>query len=116
MPGFDGTGPWGGGPMTGGGRGYCAAPLRGRPRYGLGGGFGRSRGWRHRFWATGVPGWAWPAARYAQWRGPYTYSSVTPEEELKIMQEEAQYLETELQQIRRDMEELKKEKPEKKSQ
>jgi hypothetical protein len=28
MPGFDGTGPRGMGPMTGGGRGFCATPLR----------------------------------------------------------------------------------------
>jgi len=28
MPGFDGTGPMGMGPMTGGGRGFCAIPLR----------------------------------------------------------------------------------------
>ena len=27
MPGFDGTGPRGMGPMTGGARGYCAVPL-----------------------------------------------------------------------------------------
>jgi len=27
MPGFDGTGPHGMGPMTGGARGYCAVPL-----------------------------------------------------------------------------------------
>ena len=27
MPGFDGTGPRGMGPMTGGSRGYCAVPL-----------------------------------------------------------------------------------------
>ncbi len=27
MPNFDGTGPRGKGPMTGGGRGYCAIPL-----------------------------------------------------------------------------------------
>jgi hypothetical protein len=27
MPGFDGTGPRGKGPMTGGGRGYCVVPL-----------------------------------------------------------------------------------------
>jgi hypothetical protein len=27
MPGFDGTGPTGMGPMTGGGRGFCARPL-----------------------------------------------------------------------------------------
>lgn len=29
MPGFDGTGPMGQGPMTGGGRGFCAVPNRG---------------------------------------------------------------------------------------
>ena len=40
MPGFDGTGPRGLGPMTGGGRGFCAVPLpqtwpayRGRAAY-----------------------------------------------------------------------------------
>ena len=27
MPGFDGTGPRGMGPMTGGGRGFCSIPL-----------------------------------------------------------------------------------------
>jgi len=32
MPGFDGTGPKGGGPMTGRGSGYCATPTPdGRP-------------------------------------------------------------------------------------
>lgn len=30
MPGFDGTGPRGMGPMTGRGRGYCAVPLSAR--------------------------------------------------------------------------------------
>jgi len=35
MPGFDGTGPRGMGPMTGGGRGFCAIPLSGTwPAYG----------------------------------------------------------------------------------
>ncbi len=60
MPGFDGTGPMGQGPMTGGGRGYCAVPLTdirqqfvGRGFYGRGGG----RGFRNCFWATGRPGW-----------------------------------------------------------
>jgi len=39
MPGFDGTGPRGMGPMTGGGRGFCSP-------YGFGGGFGRGYGFR----------------------------------------------------------------------
>lgn len=42
MPGFDGTGPQGNGPFTGGGRGYCAVayPPSGRP-YGYAGLQGR---------------------------------------------------------------------------
>jgi Family of unknown function (DUF5320) len=37
MPGFDGTGPRGIGPMTGGGRGFCAMPYgRGYRAYGYG--------------------------------------------------------------------------------
>ena len=35
MPGFDGTGPRGMGPMTGGGRGFCAVPRYGMPWYGV---------------------------------------------------------------------------------
>ena len=37
MPGFDGTGPMGMGPMTGGGRGFCAMPHRSYGPYGYGG-------------------------------------------------------------------------------
>lgn len=65
MPGFDGSGPSGSGPMSGRGRGFCVLPLsereeamqgsgrRGirrsaRPRLGLGLGRGRGRG--RRFW------------------------------------------------------------------
>lgn len=70
MPGRDGTGPMGQGPMTGGGRGWCgggAGRGRGMGRgmgAGWGGGGGRGgagagRGWRHRnmFHATGLTGW-----------------------------------------------------------
>ena len=48
MPRFDGTGPWGAGPMTGGGRGFCS-PAGGQymPIYARRLGRGRgSRGWR----------------------------------------------------------------------
>ncbi len=60
MPSFDGTGPRGQGPMTGGGRGYCGMPAGevarpfGRGAYG---GKGRGRGRRNCFYATGLPGW-----------------------------------------------------------
>jgi hypothetical protein len=62
MPGFNGTGPMGRGPMTGGGRGYCTPSGRGSEQVanrgnlggrglgrGFGQGFGRKRsmeGWR----------------------------------------------------------------------
>lgn len=45
MPGFDGTGPKGEGPMTGGGRGDCVADAsRTRSGRGLGRGLGRGAG------------------------------------------------------------------------
>jgi hypothetical protein len=60
MPGFDGTGPRGMGPMAGGGRGFCGNPgaarrplAGGRPFFGWGGG----RGWRNQYHATGLPRW-----------------------------------------------------------
>ena len=74
MPRGDRTGPMGMGPMTGRRAGYCsgyAAPgfANPGPRMGFGrgmgwGGGGRGynpgfgRGWRHRFYAAGGPGWA----------------------------------------------------------
>lgn len=66
MPGGDGTGPLGAGPMTGRGAGFCAGfnmpgyanPALGRGLWGRGRGFGGGgRGWRHWFRATGLPGW-----------------------------------------------------------
>ncbi len=72
MPGGNGTGPLGAGPMTGRAAGYCAG--YGVPGYAnsaggrFGGGFGRGRGgmggggfgrgFRNMFFATGQPGWA----------------------------------------------------------
>lgn len=63
MPGRDQTGPQGQGPGTGRGLGGCVTRIVG----GRGGGLGRGRGagrggggqrgWRNRFFATGLPGW-----------------------------------------------------------
>lgn len=71
MPGGDRTGPLGEGPMTGRGMGFCGGNAaggvaepgfrRGRgfgPRRGFAAGGRGGRGWRHRYWATGMPGWA----------------------------------------------------------
>jgi hypothetical protein len=64
MPGRDGTGPRGLGALTGRGAGPCSgASTPGfLPGRGFGPGFGPGRGaggagWRHRFFATGLPGW-----------------------------------------------------------
>jgi hypothetical protein len=73
MPRGDRTGPMGLGPMTGRGVGLCAGfPSPGYAAQGFGGGFrggsggrmpaggygGGGWGWRHRFFATGLPRWA----------------------------------------------------------
>jgi len=58
MPGFDGTGPRGMGPLTGGGRGFCGP-------YGFGGGFGRGFGFGRGYgFRMGMP---YPMA--GQWSG-----------------------------------------------
>jgi len=76
MPGFDGTGPRGAGPLTGGGRGYCAVvlpPAPGVAPYGYVGLQGaplvagrllaRAFPWAYR--RAPVPRWGWPMG----WRG-----------------------------------------------
>jgi hypothetical protein len=50
MPGRDGTGPMGVGPMTGGRRGFCGDATIFPAR-------GRGRGRRNQFHATGLAGW-----------------------------------------------------------
>jgi hypothetical protein len=53
MPGYDGTGPRGRGPMTGRGRGYCLLKLSGGPDEPLSGFSGRS-GDPVRLWPDGI--------------------------------------------------------------
>jgi len=128
MPGGDRTGPMGFGPMTGRGMGWCARPAyadiadteygrgyasRRRPAYGYGPGRanmfgrGRGRGWRHRYYATGAPGWA----RYG-WGGPSQYGgwAAPAENELDNLKEYAAGLEQELSDIKSRMTELEREK------
>jgi len=75
MPGFDGTGPRGMGPMTGGGRGYC------RPwgsRAGQAPGWGRGRG-------RGGYGYGYPG----QWVAP---DFASREDEMDYLRSEAEAL------------------------
>lgn len=125
MPGGDRTGPRGMGPMTGRRAGYCADsdapgyanPLPGRGygrswERGRGGawGYGRSgggRGWRHRFYATGRPGWA----RFAPTYGPAwdAQPPLTKEQELVGLRNEADWLKNELDAISQRIEGLETE-------
>lgn len=121
MPGGDRTGPMGMGPMTGRAAGYCAGyPVPGfmNPVGGRGfGGRGGGRGWRHGYYATGLPGWAragwgappyWgaPAAGYAPWAGA---AAPTRDAELEALKAQAEYLESSLAEIRKRVQELEAE-------
>jgi len=125
MPGGDGTGPGGMGPMTGRAAGYCAGygvpgytnPVGGRGYRGWGGGFGRGRGWRNWYRATGLPGWgrapvglpAWggPAAPYSAAYGPYgAYAPPAPEQELEMLRGQAEHLNEAVKEIGKRIEEL----------
>ena len=127
MPGGDRTGPMGAGPMTGRGVGLCAGyPVPGymNPAYGRGfwgggrgRGFGRGfgmaggRGWRHQYYATGLPRWA-RAGAYAYPGASPAPSNVTPtpkaarQEELSYLKEQAQYLKGALDDIETRINEL----------
>lgn len=107
MPGFDATGPAGRGPMTGRRRGIRDVPgKRGYRYYRYGAGYGH--GWRHCFWASGVSGRGW-------WKLPYTYHSLTKEEEIELLKEEADALQSELKSIQGQIEEMSKNQSENKS-
>ena len=123
MPGGDGTGPGGMGPMTGRAAGYCAGypvagymnPVGGRGFWGWGRGRGGGRGWRNQFYATGLPGWQRaamggpafggavpPAVPYATPFAP----TVNTEQQLDALKGQAEYFEDALEGIRKRIQEL----------
>jgi len=98
MPGLDGTGPAGRGPITGGGRGYCAVVLNDQNEKVFSGyGFctgGRGRGFRNRFFSTGMPGWR-RAQKGLPLRGPVAPAS-SKEEALSMLKKQAEAIQQEL--------------------
>ena len=127
MPAGDGTGPMGMGPMTGRAAGFCAgydAPgyANAVPGWGLGWGPGRGfrgrgwggggRGWRHWYYATGLPGWArfgyapaWGMPPYAAYGAPYA-PTMTREQEIEMLKDQAKYFQDALDDITKRIEEL----------
>jgi len=129
MPGGDGTGPGGMGPMTGRAAGFCAGypvpgyanPVGGR---GMGMGWGRGGGWgRGRGFGWGRAGYGLPA--YGSAVNPYAYGgavnpyayggvpfapTIAPQQELDGLKGQAEYLEDALDGIKKRIEELESQK------
>ena len=118
MPGGDGTGPMGEGPMTGRAMGYCADnatprfanPSRGQDFWGLGRGAG-GRGWRNWFRATGLTGWQRGAMGGPGFAGPSPYASpfvptMPQQQELDLLKGQAEQFEDALDGLKRRICEL----------
>ena len=119
MPGGDGTGPGGMGPMTGRGAGYCAGygvpgymnPVGGRGFWGggrgFGGGFGGGRGRRNQFYATGLTGWQRAGMGYPAY-GAGVAPQMSKQQEVDALKGQAEYLEGALNDIRERLDALQK--------
>jgi len=124
MPGGDGTGPGGMGPMTGRAAGFCAGypaqgyanPVGGRGMgmgmgwgRGRGGGFGRGRGFGWGGAGYGFPAYGSAVNLYAYGGAPFT-PTVAPQQELDSLKGQAEYLEDSLDGIKKRIEELESQK------
>ena len=132
MPGGDGTGPGGMGPMTGRAAGFCAGynvpgyanPVGGRGYFGFGRGrgMGRGRGFGRGFgggravYGFPVYGAAMDPYAYGGAVNPYAYGgapftpTVAPQQELDSLKGQAEYLEDSLDGIKKRIEELESQK------
>ena len=107
MPGFDGTGPRGEGPMTGGGRGYCVVPFGAAGRQSGKGSFygrGAGRGWRNCFYATGLPGWM-RAQKGMQAFGGFG-RAVSKEDDVEMLKSQADFLKQQLEDTQARIQEM----------
>ena len=108
MPGFDGTGPAGGGPMTGWGLGRCNSGAsygfeRSGSRRSVGFGYGRGRGYRHMYWETGLPRWTRGRTGLGQ---PYLEPGYSQQDEVRMLKSEAEALKDDLKTIERRIKEI----------
>ena len=107
MPGFNGTGPMGAGPMTGGGRGYCGANATPRfqsssGRTGYGGRGGRGRGF------GGGSGRGFGYGRQFSAQQPAASSMTQAGDELNMLRAQADQMAAALEEIQNRMAELEK--------
>lgn len=94
MPFGDGTGPTGVGPMTGRGAGFCAGyAVPGRDNFAPGRACRRpgARGWRNRYYATGLTGWQRTGAGWGQ-AGIFPPDPARTELELATLEAQAENL------------------------
>ena len=111
MPWGDRTGPEGRGPMTGRCLGYCAGfdvPGSMHPAGGFGRRMarGRARGWRNRYYATGMPEWVRPGYP-GPWQGaPAHWGPPTREQELDMLSAQAKALQGQLELLNERIAEL----------
>jgi len=117
MPGGNGTGPMGMGPMTGRAAGYCAGfdrpgfmnPMFGRGFGGGGWGRGGGRGRRNMYFATGLTGWQRGAGNWPFFGGPAGApfpAAMNANQQAEALKNQAASLERALEDIRRQIDEL----------
>ena len=125
MPGFDGTGPRGMGPMTGGGRGFCGPWGVGRgygfgrgmpyPGIGQGAGYGMPYGYPYGgaapYGYAGSPAGTMPGVSSMPYPGGDPYApQMTREQELDFLRSQAETIKGQLEQISGRIKELETEK------
>ena len=111
MPGGDGTGPLGLGPMTGRAAGYCAGyamPGYATPISGLGlGGWSRRGGRRRAPWFPASAYVGWPRGGFAWPISQWPSVGLTHQQEIDALKGQLQYFENILEDLRRRIGTLK---------
>lgn len=104
MPRGDGTGPMGMGPMTGRAAGFCndySVPGYFNPMHRCVG-FGRGRGYRRMYCATGMP--VWGRSGYPVYQPEYTQGV----NEKDFLNQQVESMESELMQLKKRLSEIEK--------